>query len=86
VAKLATQSFSPDKILLVSGSQYDDTMDMKLKCVHQDALWHIHVSRPGNVSLRAMKQQGDKIGSYVMFTTAAEDAVSQIEGLMDSTS
>jgi hypothetical protein len=33
-----------------------------------------------------MKEQDDQIGSYVMFTTGAEDAVSQAEGLMDSTS
>lgn len=86
VANIATQSFSPDKILLVSSTTYDDTVDMMLKCVHQYALWHIHVSLPGNLGLRGMKEQDDKVGSYVMFTTGAEDAVSQAEGLMDSTS
>jgi hypothetical protein len=33
-----------------------------------------------------MKEQDDKLGSYVMFTTGAEDAVSQAEGHMDGTS
>jgi len=33
-----------------------------------------------------MKEQDDKVGSYVMFTTGAEDAVSQADGLMESTS
>ena len=86
VANIATQSFPPDKILLVSSTEYDDTVDMMLKCVHQYALWHLHVSRPGNLILRRIKEQDDKVGSYVMFTTGAEDAVSQAERLMDSTS
>jgi hypothetical protein len=33
-----------------------------------------------------MKEQDDRVGSFVMFTTGAEDAVSQAKGLMDSTS
>lgn len=86
VANIATQSFPPDKILLVSSNEHDDTVDMMLKCVHQYALWHLHVSRPGNLGLRGMKDQDDKVGSYVMFTTGVEDAVSQAEGLMESTS
>ena len=86
VANIATESFSPDKILLVSSTEYDDTVDMMLECVHQYALWHIHVSFPGNLGLRGMKEEDDKVGSYVMFTTGAEDAISQAKGLMDSTS
>ena len=86
VAKIATQSFSPDKILLVSSTEYDHTVDMMLKFVHQYALWHIHVSLPRNSQLRQNKEQDEKVGSYVMFTTGADDAKSQAEGLMDSTS
>jgi hypothetical protein len=86
VAKLATQSFPPDKILLVSSTEYDDTVDMMLKRVHQYTLWHLHVSRPDNLVFRRMKEQEDKVGSYVMFTTGHEDAVSQAEGLIASTS
>jgi hypothetical protein len=86
VVKIATPSFSPHQILLVSSSEYDDTVNKMLKCVRQYALWHINVSRPGNLALRGLKEQDHKIGSYVMFTTGAEDAVSQAEGLMDSTS
>jgi hypothetical protein len=44
------------------------------------------VSLPGNLWLQEMKEEDDKIGSYVMFTTGAEDAVSQAEGLTDSRS
>ena len=57
-----------------------------LNCVNQYALWHFYVSLPGKLGLRGMKKQDDKVGSYVMFTTGAEDAESQAEGLMDSTS
>ena len=83
VTNIATQSFSPDKILLVSSTEYDDTVDMMLKYVHQYALWQIHVSFPGNLGLQVMKEQEDKVGSYVLFATGAENAVSQVEGLME---
>jgi len=63
VANIATQSFSPNKILLVSSTEYDDSVDMMLKCVHQYALWQLHVFRPGNLTLRRMKEQDDKVGS-----------------------
>jgi hypothetical protein len=86
VANIATQSFSPDKILLVSSNEYDETVDMMLKCVHQYALWQLHVSIPGDSGLKEMKEQDDKVGSYVMFTTGAEDALSQAVGLKESMS
>jgi hypothetical protein len=44
------------------------------------------VSLPGNVGLQEMNEQVDKVGSYVMFTTGAENAISQADGLMKSTS
>jgi hypothetical protein len=52
VANIVTQSFSPDKILLVSSTENDDTVDMMLKSMHQHALWHFHISLPGNLGLR----------------------------------
>ena len=63
VVKIATQSFPTDKILLVSSTEYDDTVDMMLKCVHQHALWHLHVFLLGNLGLQEMEEEVDKVGS-----------------------
>lgn len=84
VAKIATEYFPPDKILLVSSTEHDDTVDVMLQHVHQHAQWHLHVSRPGALRLRQIKQHDDKVGSYVIFTTGADDVVSQAEGLARS--
>ncbi|GFG36592.1 hypothetical protein Cfor_06395 [Coptotermes formosanus] len=86
VADIATASFSPDKILLVSSNKYDDAVDMLLKNLHQHALWHLHVSRNGDLTPRPLKEQDDKVGSYVIFTTGADDVASQAQRLMESTS
>jgi len=86
VVKIATQSFPPDKILLVSSTEYDDTVDMMLKSVHQYALWQLRVSLVVNLGLQEMEEQDDKVGSYMIFTKGAKDAVTQAEVLMDSTS
>jgi len=86
VAKIATQSFSPDKILHVSSTQYNDTVDTMLNCVQKYAMFHFQVSLPENLGRRGMKEQDHNVGSYVIFKTRAEDSVTQAEGLMDNTS